>query len=230
VLTSCIPGAYSSRRRFDGFSPYFGAIVGLAGLTLGAFLAQLRQLPGDWMKRFAQAGSFALLLACTAMHAGCSSGAGGLTTSATGALPADAASGITNEDPMARPVAVAWTSARAKRCGFYFDPARLKTNYLAYEAKQGTTGEQYAKVEKTYDATYKATSEKVSAETDYCTERKGLEIKADLERHLAGDYTPNLPKPKNLASCGFWGCQSSQDEPFNTKKFWSDAEKNAVRK
>ena len=131
---------------------------------------------------------------------------------------------------MARPVGVAWTSARAKRCGFYFDPAKLKTNYLAYEQRQGATGEQYAKLEKTYDSTYRATSEKVSLDSDYCTERKSAEIKADLERHLAGDYTPNLPKPKNIASCGFWGCKSSSDEKFNEKKFWEDNSKNNPRK
>lgn len=131
---------------------------------------------------------------------------------------------------MARPVGVAWTSARAKRCGFYFDPAKLKTNYLTYEQRQGATGEQYAKLEKTYDSTYRATSEKVSLDSDYCTERKSAEIKADLERHLAGDYTPNLPKPKNIASCGFWGCKSSSDEKFNEKKFWEDNSKNNPRK
>ena len=97
---------------------------------------------------------------------------------------------------MARPVAVAWTSARAKRCGFYFDPAKLKIHYLGYERAQGATGEQFAKIEKAYDTSYRATSEKIASEADYCSERKGLEIKADLERHLAGDYTPNLPKPK----------------------------------
>ena len=116
-------------------------------------------------------------------------------------LPPDAPAAISNDDPMARPVAVAWTSARAKRCGFYFDPAKLRTSYLAYEARQAS-GEQYAKIEKTYDTTYKATSEKVSQDVDYCSDRKALEIKADLERHLAADYTPNLPKPKTVASCG----------------------------
>ena len=178
------------------------------------------------MKRFAQAGACALLLAGTALHAGCGNGPAGLTTSSTGLLPADSPTAVSNEDPMARPVAVAWTSARAKRCGFYFDPAKLKTNYLAYESTHGATGEQYAKIEKAYDSSYRVTSEKISADADYCSESKGREIKADLERHLAGDYTPNLPKPKPVASCGFWGCTSSHDDQFSTKKFWSDQEKN----
>ena len=177
------------------------------------------------MKRFAQAGAGALLLAGIVLHAGCGNGSAGLTTASTGLLPADAPATVNNEDPLARPVGVAWTSARAKRCGFYFDPAKLRTSYLAYESKQGASGEQYAKIEKAYDGSYRVTTEKISHDTDYCSERKGLEIKTDLERHLAGDYTPNLPKPKNLASCGFWGCTSTQDEPFSTKKFWTEQDK-----
>ena len=160
------------------------------------------------------------------LYTGCGNSSAGLTTASNGLLPADAPAALTNEDAMARPVAVAWTSARAKRCGFYFDPAKLKTSYLAYESKQGATGEQYAKIEKAYDTSYRVTSEKISLDTDYCTERKGLDIKADLERHLVGDYTPNLPKPKPIASCGFWGCQSSGDDPFSSKKFWTDQDKN----
>lgn len=176
------------------------------------------------MKRFAQVGAGALLLAGLVPLAGCSTSTASLTTSSTSVMPADAPAAITNEDPMARPVAVAWTSARAKRCGFYFDPAKLRTSYLSYESRQAA-GEQYAKIEKTYDATYKATSEKVSKEVDYCSDRKAQEIKADLERHLAGDYTPNLPKPKVVASCGILGCDQSPDQNFNTQKFWTEKSK-----
>ena len=176
------------------------------------------------MRRFAQAGAGAVLLACTALHTGCGNSTAGLTTSSTSVLPPDAPAAVSNDDPMARPVAVAWTSARAKRCGFYFDPAKLRTSYLAYEARQAS-GEQYAKIEKTYDTTYKTTSEKVSQDVDYCSDRKALEIKTDLERHLAADYSPNLPKPKIVASCGVFGCAPSQDENFNSKKFWTDQSK-----
>jgi len=107
------------------------------------------------MKRFAQAGIGALLLAGTALQCGCGNSSAGLATSSTGLLPPDAPGTISIDDPMARPIAVSWTSARAKRCGFYFDPAKLRSNYLAYEAKQGATGEQYAKIERTYDTTYR---------------------------------------------------------------------------
>lgn len=171
------------------------------------------------MNRFAHTMASVLLVAGTAFHAGCSNNANGLTTAG---LPQDAPGKFSNEDPSARPVGVAWTAARAKRCGFYFDPAKLKINYLAYERTQGHAAEQLAKIETTYDTTFRVTSEKVSADADYCSDRRSLEIKADLQRHLAGDYAPNLPKAKPVASCGIWGCaESVSNEPFDAKKFYS---------
>jgi hypothetical protein len=178
------------------------------------------------MNRFAQGWAAALLMAGTAMHAGCGSSANSLTTGSN-ALPADAPGNFSNTDPMARPVSVAWTSARAKRCGFYFDPAKLKVNYLGYERIQGASNEQLANIEKSYDTTFKTTSDRISGDAGYCSERKGLDIKADLQRHLAGDFTPNLPTPKPVANCGFFGCtESVSDQPFDSKKFWSDKDKN----
>jgi hypothetical protein len=184
------------------------------------------------MNRFAQAGALALFVTTTVLHAGCSNSSAGLITGSSNLLPSDAPSptAMGNDNPMARPVSVAWTAARAKRCAFFFDPAKLRSNYLAYEARQGAAGDQYAKIVNTYDTTFTVTWSKVVAEADYCTDRKGLEIKADLERYLLGDYTPNLPKPKPIASCGFWGCTSSQDEKFSDRKFWDDQTKNNPKK
>ncbi len=176
------------------------------------------------MNRFAQAMASVLLVAGTAMHAGCGNSASGLTTAG---LPKDAPGSFDNEDPKSRPVAVAWTSARAKRCGFYFDPAKLKINYLAYERTHGHPPDQLAKLESTYDTTYRVITEKVSADAEYCSERRALEIKADLQRHLAGDYSANLPKAKPVASCGFWGCpEAVSTEPFSSKKFWETKDRD----
>lgn len=176
------------------------------------------------MIRFVPATACAALMVVVALSAGCSNGPGGLTTAG---LPKDLPSSPSDNDPMSRPVGVAWTSARAKRCGFHFDPAKLKINYLAYERAQGPAADQLAKIEKAYDTTFRITSEKVAADPDYCTDNRGAEIKADLHRHLAGDYTPNLPKPKAVASCGFWGCAESQtDKPFRSKDFWAEKDKD----
>ena len=100
---------------------------------------------------------------------------------------------------------MAWTSARAHRCGFYFDPNKLRASYLAFEAKE-SNAEQLAKVEKTYDSTFKVIRERIGEDPDYCSDKKGTEIKANLQRHLAGDFAPSFPKAKQAESCGFFGC------------------------
>lgn len=174
-----------------------------------------------------------LLLGGTALHAGCGSSAGSFLPGTTTTLPADAPTGVRNEDPMARPVAVAWTSARATKCGFYFDPAKLRASYLAHEGRQGASGEQLAKIEKSYDTTIKVISEGMAGKEGYCTDKKGAEIKADLNRHLAGDFTPNLPKPKVVETCGglFNPCESGASaEPFDSKKFWTKQDANPSKR
>jgi hypothetical protein len=178
------------------------------------------------MDRFAKATAFGLLLAAAAVFAGCSGASGFLTGSAAGA---DAPGKLGNDDPMARPIAVAWTSARAARCGFHFDPAKLKASYLAYEAKQSGP-DQLAKAEKGYDTTFKTIRARVSSDPDYCTNRKSAEIKADLTRHLAGDFTPKLPQPQQVEGCGFFGCAEARPEAWDAKKWWEDeAAKRAGR-
>jgi hypothetical protein len=175
------------------------------------------------MHRFARILTAGLMLAGAGLAAGCGGNAAGLTTSST--APGDSKI-PSNDDPLARPTFVAWTSARAKRCGFFFDPAKLKANYLAYENKQGQGG-HLANIEKVYDQTFKSTSDSAWAQEDYCSERKGAEIKQELARHLAGDYAPNFPKPKVVADCGVFGCSAASEEPFDSKKFWqkTDADK-----
>jgi len=181
------------------------------------------------MLRFAHLFSAGLLLALAGLAAGCGGNAAGLTTSST----AGESKIPSNDDPLARPTFVAWTAARAKRCGFFFDAAKLKASYLAYESKQGKNAGDLANLERTYDQTFKSTSDTAWANDDYCSDKKGAEIKQELARHLAGDYAPNFPKPKVVADCGIFGCSSSvSDEPFDSKKFWqkNDADKISGRR
>jgi hypothetical protein len=170
------------------------------------------------MDRFAQGFVSGLMLAAAALTAGCSGGTSGLlgATSAS----ADAPGSLGNDDPSARPVAVAWTSARAQRCGFYFDPARLRSSYLAYEARQ-SGADQLAKAEKSYDSTFKTIRERVAADPDYCTESKSAEIKQDLTRHLAGDFAPKLPKTKTAEQCWFFNC-GGEAKPWTAEGFWAE--------
>jgi len=178
------------------------------------------------MTRQASGIGSGLLLVGMALLAGCGNSASGLTAGGVDAP------GITNDSPLARPIQVAWTSARAQRCGFYFDPAKLRTAYLGFEQRQpGMTGEQLAKIQVSYDTTFKSISDKVSADPNYCGDKKSAEIKADLNRHLAGDYAPNLPKPK-ADPCGMFGCSSTastSDEKFDAKKLFNDLDKKAGR-
>ena len=94
------------------------------------------------------------------------------------------------------------------------------------EARQ-SNGEQLAKSEQNYDTTFKVIRDRVSADPEYCTDKKGAEIKADLQRHLKGDFTPNFPKPKVVESCGFFGC-APPPEKFDSKTFWEERDKKGT--
>jgi hypothetical protein len=174
------------------------------------------------MDRFARELVSGLLLAAAVVCAGCSGASGLFGTSAA----ADGPGTMNNDNPIARPIAVAWTSARAQRCGFFFDPAKLRASYLAFEAKESGP-EQLGKAEKTYDSTFKTIRERVTADPEYCTDTKSAEIKKDLTRHLAGDFTPKLPQPQKVETCGFLGAGcAGKSGPWDTKKFWEEQEKN----
>jgi hypothetical protein len=176
------------------------------------------------MDRFAQILAWGLMLAGAAVLAGCGSSASGLIT---GSTSADTPGNITSDDPLARPIGVAWTSARAHRCGFYFDPNKLRASYLAFEAKE-SNAEQLAKAEKTYDSTFKVIRERIGEDPDYCSDKKGTEIKANLQRHLAGDFAPSFPKAKQAESCGFFGCGGSSSEKWDAEQWWKEEEKKRM--
>ena len=128
-------------------------------------------------------------------------GCGGAPSLTTGSIlggpekPATPAGPV--NDPTMRAFQVGTVSARAIKCGFNFDPAKLKTNYLSYERTM-TPGGDLAKVEKIYDVSFNGVAKAVAGQSDYCSEQKTKAIKADLSRHLAGDYTP-AARPKEAA-------------------------------
>jgi hypothetical protein len=138
--------------------------------------------------RAMKAAGLMFAIVATAL-AGCSAGSG-LTTGAL--LGEDKPAAPVNDAP-ARAFQVGTASARAVKCGFNFDPAKLRTTYLGYE-KQQPGGQDGAKAERIYDVSFNAVAKAIAAEGDYCSDAKTKQIKADLTRHLAGDYTPNPPK------------------------------------
>ena len=110
------------------------------------------------------------------------------------AAPAAAEASAIKNDPTQRAFQVGSTSARAVKCGFNFDPVRLKQQFLAAEAAQGTAVADIGKVEKIYDVSFNGISRGIAPQEEYCTEAKTKDIKADLTRHLAGDYAPKAQK------------------------------------
>jgi len=152
-----------------------------------------------------KAAGLTLALAAVALG-GCSAGAG-LTTGSL--LGEDKPVAPANDAP-ARAFQVGTVSARAVKCGFNFDPAKLKANYLAYEGTQPNA--DAAKTEKIYDVSFNGVAKAVVSERGYCTDAKTRTIKADLGRHLAGDYTPRAPEPQQDEGL-FSGWGSSGDAP-----------------
>jgi hypothetical protein len=142
--------------------------------------------------------------------------------------------GITKEDPMARPVQVAWTSARAQRCGFNFDQAKLKANYIASEQRAGADTGRLGAIEKTYDTTVAKIKATIPQSDVYCTDKQSAVIKADLTRHLSGNYEPNFPDDKKNAEGGLFtkAADSTTYDRFDPKTIWRDLEdkKNGVRR
>jgi len=98
-----------------------------------------------------------------------------------------------NNDPSTRTMDVAATSARALKCGYNFDPAKLKNNFLATQS--GGNPAEMPKLTQIYDASFNTVSKALVAKPDYCTAEKTAKIKTALTRHLAGDYTPSPPEP-----------------------------------
>jgi len=149
-------------------------------------------------------------------------GCGGSSDLTTGSLfggndkPAQAAP---VNDPSMRAFQVGTVSARAIKCGFNFDPAKLKANYLAYERTMAGPTADLSKIEKIYDISFNGVAKAVATQNDYCSDEKTRTIKADLGRHLAGDYTPT-PAPKKEEEEGLfsgWGSGGSDDKGLEIK-------------
>ncbi len=130
--------------------------------------------------------AYAALAIAAAMLAGC-----GTVDSLTSKDPEKAARNVALDDPLARPTQVAWTSARASHCGFVFNPAQLRANYLAAEQLAGNPPEQMEKIERAYDYTLQSITATIKDDLRYCNKERTAAIRVDLNRYLAGDYTPS---------------------------------------
>jgi hypothetical protein len=160
--------------------------------------------------------------------AGCSSG-GGITT---GALlggdeqkSATTAAAQPSNDPTARALQVGTLSARAAKCGYNFDAAALKSNYLAFEAAQGAQVADLGRLEMVYDTGFNGVSKAAATDPNYCNPKRTAEIKADLTRHLAGDYSVQQKVAKVEEQgffSGFFDGDSVESGPsFGSDDWWS---------
>ena len=124
----------------------------------------------------------ALLLGCSTINS---------VRGKEGAATDAEARNVAPEDPLARPIQVAWTSARATHCGFIFNPDQLRVNFMAAEVQAGNTPEQMQKIEQAYDYTLDSVTATIKDNLGYCSKERTAAIRKDLNRYLAGDYTPS---------------------------------------
>ena len=145
---------------------------------------------------------------------GCSGG-GGLTTASLLGTPEKPQL----DEPTERALHSASISARASKCGYNFDPGRLRESFLASEAANGATPEQMTKLGQSYDFTRTTVSKQIANPDDYCTEGKTREVSAALTKQLAGDFKapkkPPLPK-----SAGWWDTTGTQ-KPMNKEEIFN---------
>ena len=75
------------------------------------------------------------------------------------------------------------------------DRNKLRADYLAFEASQGAPPETIQRIEKMYDTTYEAFYARIRGIENYCSKARIEEIRPEINRHLAGDYSPSARKP-----------------------------------
>ena len=96
--------------------------------------------------------------------------------------------------PIDRALHVAATSARAHKCGFYFDAAALRTNFLTAETTRGTPLETVTKAGQSYQFTETRVAASIKDSAAYCTKARTASIKKNLQQALAGNFEPPVKK------------------------------------
>jgi hypothetical protein len=139
-------------------------------------------------------------VALSALVAGCSnSPLPSLTTGslfgskpdAQAAVATPVAAPVVRNDPTTRALYVSRVAAKAQRCGFNFNADKLKGNFLAAEGAQaGADVAELSKLDKVYGMTFNGTTKAIVTDEGYCSAARTTHVKADLARHLTGDFAP----------------------------------------
>ena len=171
-----------------------------------------------------------VLISMTFAVAGCSGGAGVSTSSILGGASAGpgtppAATEVVPSDPTSRAFHVGIVSARAVKCGYNFDAAKLKASYLASEVALGASNEEVAKIEQIYTVSFNGVTKATAAEPEYCSDGKTQAIKADLGKLLAGDYNPpprKIAKQEGGVFSSLFDNDNTEKGPaFGTSDWWT---------
>jgi hypothetical protein len=162
-----------------------------------------------------------LVAVSTAALGGCGASLPSLSTgSLLGGQSKAAQENANPNDPLTRTMDVAATSARAIKCGYNFDPAKLKNQFLSSET--AASPPDAPKLTQVYDTAFNGVSKALAEKgADYCSPLKVAKIKLALTRHLAGDYTPSPPEPAEDGGgilSGWGGGGSNSSEGVNTKQ------------
>lgn len=123
-------------------------------------------------------------------------------TASTSAIAAAAATGpqIVN-DPDTRVLQVAWTSARADKCQFYYELPKLKSAYLASEVQAGAGEVEIARIDKAFEFTRASVAGRLATKSNYCQDEANIRaIKSDLARYLSGDFSARAVTPQATAA------------------------------
>ncbi len=166
-----------------------------------------------------------IVLGLAAATAGCSSGTGLSTGSLFGGSATPAAATAAPQqvnDPTTRAFQVGSVSARAVKCGYNFDPLKLRTAFLASESASVSPAD-LPRVEKVYDTAYNGVAKAIAGQPNYCSSEKTADIKTHLTRHLAGDYAPapRKPQPKQEGWFADWEGAGSSGPSFGSDDWWS---------
>lgn len=183
-----------------------------AALTLRSGRKKLRGKIGDldMLTTRAHLPATASLLAM--VLAGCSSGIAGLSTGSTANTSPPVPTAPVVVKPADRALQVAATSARAGKCGYNFDPGRLRSGYIASEVQAGLAPAETATLEKLYDATRTRVAASITDAEEFCSDEQTAVIKSDLKRHMAGDFSVSRAPDRTAAS--WW--QSGANKPWNS--------------
>ncbi|MFM1816584.1 MAG: hypothetical protein RLZ98_3279 [Pseudomonadota bacterium] len=144
-----------------------------------------------------------LLPAAALLLSGCGSSSPTLPSLTTGSIFAPAAKKDAGPPPITavdRAIHLGAMSARAAKCGYNFDSAKLRQDYLSYETTATGAPDAVTKATEAYDKSNLLVAKAIAKDEAYCSATQTKQIKADLVKALAGDYTPPIQKQRQAVS------------------------------